>query len=89
MSNPAIHNLYTEVVRQIRKRLGDANVGYFQFSIEASGRTQTGEDSIGIIYELSGEYGDGRVTGDSPDAVVEEYLRRKGWKDRHEPLRLA
>lgn len=83
-----LHNSYVEATRKIRQRLGDANVGRFEFMIKAEGRTETGEDNVKIEYHLREDY-DHWVVGDSVDAVVEEFLRRKGWNKEHAPLRLA
>jgi hypothetical protein len=85
-----LHRNYVEAVRQVRERLGAANIGNFFFSITAHGRTETGADDVEILYTINdGRYGNAEVTGDTVDAVCEEFLRRKGWKSRHAPLRLA
>ena len=41
-----------------------------------------------VEYRL-GEWTEDRVTGNSIDAVVNEYMRRKGWDKRHAPLAIA
>lgn len=84
-----LHTVYTNAIEEIRQRLGEADISYFHFEIRAKGRTQTDRCEVEIIYCLSGEWGDSSVEGDTLENVITEFLRRKGWKDAHKPLRLT
>ena len=84
-------SLHTEVVNAIhyiRGRLGEKNIGYFEFNIKVEGRTESCRDNVKIEYHLNHNY-DCRVKGDKLEAVVTELLRRKGWDDTHAPLAIS
>ena len=59
----------------------------FKFKIECSGRIVDGE--MKLEYELSGVYGLHAVKGNSPNAVLDEFLRRQGWEKVNAPLQIS
>lgn len=83
--------LHTQVVlaaRYVRDRLGKANVGRFDLTIRAEGRTLTDADSVKIEYNVSAGY-DCSVRGNKLESVVTEVLRRKGWDESNSPLAIT
>lgn len=58
-----------------------ANISRLDFTLCIEGRP---DGDLKISYGL-GEYGS-EVKGDFILAVLDEFLRRKGWSDRHNPL---
>ncbi|MFQ5741963.1 MAG: hypothetical protein ACE5HV_00060 [Acidobacteriota bacterium] len=72
-------------MKKVREALRGADEGTeFHFGVACSGRIQEGD--VKIAYTLgASSYDDKKVTGSAPDPVVEEYLRRMGWKKQHEP----
>lgn len=75
------------VTKALRARLADANESSFRFEVEVSGRVQEGE--VKITYTLSDSlYGSNKVEGGNIDAVLAEFLRRKGWIIANQPLML-
>lgn len=71
-----------EVLR-IRKVLGEADLPNFRLDIEATGQSLTGD--VRIIFKLGEMYSDA-VAGNSIDAVIAEFLRRKDWGKRNAPI---
>ena len=61
----------------------------FELIIKAEGRVSEGD--IKLTYTLSnGEYSDpNTIEGNELAAITEEYLRRHGWTERHQPLLLT
>lgn len=59
----------------------------FTFDISASGRILDGE--VKLSFTIKGVYGINAVTGNSPDEVMAEYLRRAGWEKVNTPLALS
>lgn len=80
-------------VKRIREALRPAveaklMINDFGFQIKVSGRVLDGE--VKLSYKI-GEYDfmAKEVEGDSPNAVVDEFLRRKGWASIHAPLAIS
>ena len=69
------------VAADIRSRLGKANQRRIELTIELEGRV---DGDLMLTYKI-GEYGH-QVSGRNLDELVTEYLRRKGWDERHQPL---
>ena len=71
-----------------RKLSALENTTSMRLDIEISGRTHSGD--LDIEYKLGEFYsGDKMVRGNSIDAVVEEFMRRRGWDAAHAPLQLS
>ena len=86
----SLHTDFVAAIAIVRRAFGRADLGHFYVSISASGRTETGCDSVKIEYKVGeSNYGSECVTGDSIDACLSEWLRRKGWSDAHAPLALT
>lgn len=83
-----LHTQINLAVRYARERLAKADIGYFDLTIRAEGRTQTDTDSVKIEYRISAGY-DCSVKGNKLESVVTEVLRRKGWDDANAPLALT
>ena len=82
-----LHFVVCEAVKAVRQRLANADQSYFKLEIDAAGRVQEGD--VKITYSLSDSiYGSNKVDGSSIEAVTTEFLRRKGWSERHAPLEL-
>jgi hypothetical protein len=71
--------------RRLKEALEKANLGGgFELHIRVSGPIN--EPSLKISYTLGDDTFSGvTVTGDSSQAVLDEFLRRKGWKANHDP----
>lgn len=65
----------------------DETLPHFDFKISISGRVQDGE--IKIEFSLDGDYSDQRSKGDSIQAVIDEFLRRRDWNTQHKPLSIG
>lgn len=80
----SFHGALKREAAKVRALLADANIGSsFTFQASVSGRVQDGE--VEVKYKLEGpSYGD-HVEGNELNAVVEEFLRRKGWTKQHAP----
>jgi len=81
-----LHAYFTEATQHVRERLGEANISAFHLEIQSKGRTLTGE--FLTTYILANEYYSDKVAGDTLPAVIDEFLRRKGWETRHAPKAL-
>lgn len=58
----------------------------FRMEIVARGRVHDGD--VKIEFTVGREYG-GEVTGDNMQAVLEEFMRRHGWKKAHNPVAIT
>ena len=73
-------------VKRIREQLrADESLHEFEFDISIKGRVHDGD--LKLTYELrDGPYDVRGVKGDSVNAVLDEFLRRRrGWTQRHAP----
>lgn len=73
------------VTIELRDLFNELDLSYLKLSIEVQGRP-TG--ALEVIYRIgdSSYYSDsGNVEGAALVPVVEEFLRRKGWKERNAP----
>lgn len=82
------HSLLAEL-RSIRSRLADANIPSMRLDIEVSGGTLHGNLKVTFKLNLDSYSGPAEASGGSLDAVVEEFLRRRGWNQRHAALLLG
>lgn len=82
----ALRAMFIDIVQDIRKAKGDADMSNFYVSLEADGRTMSGEAKLTF-----------RVGDNSYSQVVEaselipafdEHMRRKGFNARHAALAL-
>jgi len=73
----------------VRETLKAANIGSaFYLRVSAGGRVQDGE--VLITYQLSADtYFSNAVSGDTLEAVLDEFMHRQGWNARHAPLALS
>lgn len=55
-------------------------------TVKAEGPIHNGE--LKFSYKLEGSYDIG-VTGNSLDAVIDEWMRQRGWKKANKPLMLS
>lgn len=75
-----------DAISELRSELQQNDtLHHIRFEIEASGRLHDGD--IKVQFHL-GEYYTPAVTGDSLDAVLEEFARRRNWQLRHDALLL-
>jgi len=82
MSTNSFETIVKGQVADIKEQLrGTDSICRFEFTIKAEGRL---DGEVSIHFGL-GEYGTD-VRGDSVSAVVQEFLRRHGWNERHAPL---
>jgi hypothetical protein len=73
--------------RELRDLLADQDIGYINFTIDVSGRTH-GE--LLIDFKLSDSvYMSDAPRGGRVQGVVDEFFRRKGWKQDNAPLCLT
>jgi hypothetical protein len=81
---------FREAVEAIRTALGAANIGAFEFSVSASGRTMTEQSEVLIKYHLGDNNWSTRadVKGDNLANCTTELVRRVGWHKDHLPLAL-
>lgn len=81
-----LHQYLVAAVEEIRGKLGDADVGEMRLTIEASGRTLTGD--VLLTYHLADSLysTEGAASGGDLTAVVKEFLRRHEWENRHAPV---
>lgn len=77
--------LLDEIAR-VRKMFASRDVGECNITINASGRTDSEE--MKITFSVDGAWDDKRVTGNSLDACLDEFFRRKGWQKAHDYLAL-
>jgi hypothetical protein len=78
-----LHAYFAEASQHVRERLGEADISGYRLDIASQGRVHGGAPLI--TYTISSEYGTEAVSGDRLAAVIDEYLRRKGWNLRHAP----
>jgi len=81
------HEVIVKMVERIRQRLMDADQSYFRLDIEVMGDVH-GKPSM--CYKLGkSSYNSDTVEGNDIDAVLNEHLRRQGWKETNKPLELT
>ncbi len=74
-------------IKRVRKELQKVDdLSSFSLKMEVKGRVHEGD--VKLSYGIGSEYGT-EVTGDSLNAVLDEYLRRHGWKKVHEVKALS
>lgn len=73
-----------EEVRAIRAQFAEANVSDLRLDIEIDGRVLSGD--LQITFRCGSDYGYEQAAGGDLSAVVDEFLRRKGWNNRHAAL---
>lgn len=80
----SFHGAVKREAAKVQAMLADANIdNQFELKVEVGGRTHGGD--ISLKYSLAGSrYGD-TVEGNELNAVVEEFMRRKGWTKQHAP----
>lgn len=58
-----------------------------QYSFSASSQKEDyGLNGPKMVYSVSGVYGTDSCRGNTCEATVEEYFRRQGWNQAHEPM---
>jgi hypothetical protein len=75
-----------ELAAHVRDRMKSADQAYVDLRINITGRVHDGEILIQFIYD---PHGSDEVKGDSIDAVINEFLRRQGWNEKHKGLRIG
>ena len=83
----AITELLTPVIEDIRKELGNHNIGNFHLEIRSEGRTETG--GFLLTYRLSECNYTPHVEGNDLSYVVTEFVRRNGWQKLNEPIMIT
>lgn len=64
------------------------NLNAFGITIQASGRVGSGE--IKIVYKVAAdEYGSQTVEGNDLWLALKEFMRRKGWDNKNQPLMIS
>ena len=61
----------------------DESLFGFTLTITASGRI---DGDVDVSFTLGGRYGEQSVTSGSLAPAIAEFLRRRGWQERHAPL---
>ena len=81
----SFHGAIKRESAKIRAMLKDATLGGgFTFVVEVSGPIQSGD--VEIEYRLNDDkYPSTEVKGNESNAVLNEFLRRKGWNSVHAP----
>ena len=75
-------------VKRIRNKLAmDESLSEFCFEITASGRVHEG--TVKLAFAIGSSTYNTSLDGDDADEVIEEFMRRRGWKARHAPKALA
>ena|SRR6478609_6874823 len=69
--------------KEIRDTFNDRDVGHMELEIRVSGRTNG--DSLKIEYKIRENY-DEQVRGGVLEPVLDEFFRRRGWKECNAPL---
>jgi|SRR5215831_18647862 len=82
-----LHAVFIEATREVRERFGAADIGRFEFSIKASGRTLTDADEVKIEYRMCANF-ESDVKGNDMERCIKEVLRRHGWQETNAPLSL-
>lgn len=78
-------SLARQVAAVLRTALGNTDVSHMTFDLHIEGRTLSGD--LELVYELSEySYNGNTVKGNSIEPILEEFLRRRGWIERHQPL---
>jgi hypothetical protein len=74
-----------EEVARVKERLKEASISLSGFTLEihASGRL---DGDVEVSFAVSGLYGEQECKAGQVSAAVEEFMRRKGWTERHAPL---
>ena len=82
MSENSFESIVKAKVANIKAELAQVeSIGHFEFSITAEGCV---DGEVVVAFHL-GKYSS-EVRGDSVQAVLNEFLRRHGWNERHAPL---
>lgn len=68
----------------IREKLAEHDLSSFHLEFEISGRVSTGD--LKFLVKLGDSCYSNVVEGNSSQAVLDEYLRRKGFADKHDAL---
>lgn len=76
-----LHAYLLEVAHALRKTFQENNSPHMTLEITIDGRP---DGDLELKYSL-GEYGTD-VSGDSISSVKEEFMRRKKWEQRHNPI---
>jgi len=79
-----LHNALVAATQQIRERLADQNIPRMRFEIEVSGRTESG--GVILSYRLGEEYSSQSPEGSNLPNVINEFMRRRGWKKENPTL---
>ena len=85
----SFHGAVKREAAKIRAMLQGADLGGgFEFIVSVEGPIQTGE--VQIEYMLRDDkYPTTEVKGNEPNAILAEFLRRKGWNVMHAPKAIA
>lgn len=74
-----------ETMKDIRDRLGDADIPRLRLDIEVCGETLHGD--LKITFKLGTEYSSSsHAEGGDLSEVVSEFIRRKSWARRNAPI---
>ncbi len=73
-----------EAVARLKESLRvDESLTGFMLEITATGRL---DGDVSVTFKLGDYYGLGSVSAGGLASVAEEFLRRRGWQERHAPL---
>ena len=78
-----LHQYLLSAIDDIRLRLGDANIGHFELTITASGRT-LGSESPRIEYCVGIRYSSDSAKSYMLGPAIDEHLRRHGWSEQND-----
>ncbi len=74
-------------VARLRYQFASLDLSNLHFAVRADGRVDG--ENIKIKFTVGdNSYGSDTVNGNSVDEVLREFLRRKGWTERHDGLSL-
>lgn len=84
-----LHEQLIQETKEMVEHIAECeSVSSFRLDIEISGRVHDGD--ILIEYKLGQGYSDySRVVGKALGPVVQEFLRRHGWNERHAPIAIS
>lgn len=79
-----LHEAIISAANDVKSVFDTYDIGHMELKIEVSGRVH-GE--LKLSYKVCENYDEG-VKGSDLMAVLDEYIRRRGWKERNAPLAL-
>jgi hypothetical protein len=77
-------NAVTAAALEAKRRCAEANVSRLRIDIEICGGTH--DEVLSCRFKVGEHYDSANAEGNRLSEAVTEYLRRKGWTQKHAPL---